>query len=267
MHETSQPAGSTDTAPQSRAYTNRSQPQTDDTPASAPNLFGEATTPLVADNPALPAIATDRLPPAEAAIALQTLDSEHVTGCTRCQLHEQRTQTVFGVGNPQADLVFVGEGPGADEDRTGEPFVGKAGQLLTRMIAAMTLTRDQVYICNIVKCRPPGNRTPTPEEMTTCLPYLVRQLALIRPKIIVTLGRPASQTLLATTTPISRIRGTMHDFPPPSLNMPGMPTCKLMPTFHPAYLLRSPNEKGKAWADLQQVMEFLAIPLPARDRS
>lgn len=204
------------------------------------------------------------LPEAEARLALKVLDETHVHGCTRCGLHGGRTQTVFGVGRARPELVFVGEGPGADEDRQGEPFVGRAGQLLTRMIAAMTLTRDQVYICNVVKCRPPGNRTPSDQEMATCSPLLFRQLAILRPKIIVALGRPAAQTLLATKAPIGRLRGQFHDFPPPGLQHVNLPPAKLMPTFHPAYLLRSPDEKGKAWADLQQVMKALGIAMPGK---
>ncbi len=187
------------------------------------------------------------------------LDEERVRGCTACRLHEQRTQTVFGAGSPRADLMFVGEGPGADEDAQGVPFIGRAGQLLTRMIAAMTLTREQVYIGNIVKCRPPGNRTPNEDEMQTCIPLLFEQLRIISPKVIVALGRPATQTLLATKVPISRLRGQFYDFPPPELAHLDLPACKLMPTFHPAYLLRSPGEKGKAWDDLQQVMALLGL--------
>lgn len=194
--------------------------------------------------------------------ALEALDRDFVRGCTRCVLHKQRTQTVFGVGHPRPELVFVGEGPGADEDAQGEPFVGRAGQLLTRMIGAMTLTRDQVYICNTVKCRPPDNRTPTEDEMRTCSPFLWRQLAILRPQVIVALGRPATQCLLATIAPIGRLRGQFHDFPPPALAHLGLPACVVMPTFHPAYLLRSPGEKAKAWEDLKQVMERLGIPLP-----
>jgi DNA polymerase len=133
------------------------------------------------------------------------------------------------------------------------------------MIGAMTLSRERVFICNVVKCRPPGNRTPTDHEMARCAPYLLRQLAILRPKVIVTLGRPAAQTLLSTRTPIGKLRGQFHDFPPPTLADEPLPPCKLMPTFHPAYLLRSPNEKGKAWDDLQQVMRFLKIPLPNRN--
>lgn len=185
-------------------------------------------------------------------------------GCTRCELHRGRRQTVFGVGSPQPEIVFVGEGPGADEDRVGEPFVGRAGQLLTRMIAAMTLTRDQVYICNVVKCRPPGNRTPTPAEATTCSEFLWAQLRVLRPRVIVALGRPAMQTLLATSAPIGRMRGEFHDFPPAELEHFDLPPARVMPTFHPAYLLRSPGEKGKAWADLQEVMGYLGIPTPRR---
>jgi DNA polymerase len=192
------------------------------------------------------------------------LDANSVRGCTKCRLHEHRTQTVFGVGHARAELVFVGEGPGADEDAQGIPFVGRAGQLLTRMIAAMTLTREQVYICNVVKCRPPGNRTPTEDEMEACGPYLFRQLAVLRPRIIVALGRPASQTLLATKVPISRLRGELHDFPPPALSHLGLPTTKLMPTFHPAYLLRNPPAKVDAWKDLQEVMRYLGIEPPRR---
>lgn len=197
-----------------------------------------------------------------AAQALATLDAGWVKGCTRCGLHGGRKQTVFGVGHVRPEIVFVGEGPGADEDEQGVPFVGRAGQLLTKMIGAMTLTREQVYICNVVKCRPPGNRTPTPDEMEACAPFLFRQLAVLRPKVIVTLGAPAGQTLLATKTPIGKLRGRFHNFPPPALAGVGLPECQLMPTFHPAYLLRSPEEKGKTWDDLKQVMRFVGLPVP-----
>lgn len=196
---------------------------------------------------------------------LQQLNEGYVKTCRRCALCDQgRRQTVFGVGNLRPELVFVGEGPGEDEDLQGEPFVGRAGQLLTRMIAAMQLTRDQVYIANVVKCRPPNNRTPTEDEMTACSPFLFRQLSVLRPKVIVALGRPASQTLLATTESIGKLRGRFHDFPSPAHQHLGIPACKIMPTYHPAYLLRSPGEKGKVWADLQQVMAFLGIPLPGK---
>jgi uracil-DNA glycosylase family 4 len=198
----------------------------------------------------------------QAARELARLDEGFVRGCQRCGLHASRTQTVFGVGRSRPELVFVGEGPGADEDREGVPFVGKAGQLLTRMIAAMTLTREQVYICNVVKCRPPENRTPLEEEMQACAPFLFRQLAILRPRVIVALGRPAAQTLLATNVPIGRLRGEFHEFPPPAYRDLGLPAAVVMPTFHPAYLLRSPGEKVKAWEDLKQVMRLLKLPVP-----
>ena len=216
--------------------------------------------PIVIDSPDLPPLCDRELSPEEAREALESLNAAHVVRCTKCELHRGRTKTVFGHGNPRPDLVFVGEGPGADEDIQGLPFVGRAGQLLTKMIEAMTLKREQVYICNVVKCRPPNNRTPTDDEMHACSPYLMRQLAILRPKIIVALGRPAAQTLLATSAPIGQLRGHFHSFPPPDLVRPEFPTIPLMPTFHPAYLLRSPNEKGKAWSDLKQVMARLGIP-------
>src|SRR6266542_1110501 len=164
--------------------------------------------------------------------------------CTRCKLAPKRTNIVFGVGNPDAPLVFVGEAPGADEDRTGEPFVGAAGQLLTKMIEAMGLGRDDVYICNILKCRPPGNRNPEPDEIEQCEPFLKKQLAAIRPRMIVALGKFAAQCLLRSDAPISRLRGQWKQYE-------GIP---LMPTYHPAFLLRTPSAKREVWADLQQVM-------------
>lgn len=212
----------------------------------------------------LPPIADRELSVDEARVALETLDTQCVRGCQRCGLHAGRTQTVFGTGLVRPQVVFVGEGPGADEDREGLPFIGKAGQLLTRMISAMTLSRDQVFICNVVKCRPPGNRTPTEDEMVACSPFLFRQLAILRPQIIVTLGAPASQTLLATKTPIGRLRGAFHAFPVTAHAEFSLPPAKLMPTFHPAYLLRSPGEKAKAWHDLQMVMRELGISIPSQ---
>lgn len=172
--------------------------------------------------------------------------------CTRCKLCKGRTQIVFGVGNPKAELVFVGEGPGAEEDAQGLPFVGAAGQLLTKMIEAMGLRRQDVYICNVVKCRPPGNRDPEPDEIEACEPFLKAQLASIQPRAIVALGRFAVQTLLRDKTPITRLRGTWREFS----------GIRLMPTFHPAYLLRYPSEKRRAWSDLQQVMKFLGKGTP-----
>jgi uracil-DNA glycosylase len=172
---------------------------------------------------------------------------EEIGECDRCKLSGGRTRLVFGVGSPHARLMFVGEGPGADEDRQGEPFVGRAGQLLTKMIEAMGYRREDVYIANVVKCRPPGNRNPEPEEMDACEPFLRAQIAAVRPSVIVALGKIAAQTLLRDTTPITRLRGRWSTYE----------GVKLMPTFHPAYLLRSPDEKRKAWEDLQLVMNEL----------
>jgi DNA polymerase len=169
---------------------------------------------------------------------------EELGECTRCKLHPSRTHIVFGVGNPRAALMFVGEAPGFDEDQQGEPFVGKAGQLLNKMITAMGLRRGDVYIANILKCRPPGNRNPEPDEVASCEPFLRRQIDAISPRIIVALGKFAAQTLLRSTAPISALRGRWHEYQ-------GVP---LMPTFHPAFLLRSPDRKRDAWHDLQQVM-------------
>jgi uracil-DNA glycosylase len=174
---------------------------------------------------------------------------ENLGECTRCRLHKQRNKIVFGAGNPRAELVFVGEGPGHDEDVQGLPFVGRAGKLLTQMIEAMGLAREDVYICNVVKCRPPENRKPEDDEVATCSPYLYRQLDVIAPKAIVCLGGVAAQTLLKTKDPISRFRGTWFDFR----------NTKLLATYHPAYLLRNPNAKGEVWKDLQKVMVLLGL--------
>jgi uracil-DNA glycosylase len=168
---------------------------------------------------------------------------EDLGDCQRCKLAPLRTNLVFGVGNPNAHLVFVGEAPGADEDAQGEPFVGKAGQLLTKMIEAMGYAREDVYICNILKCRPPGNRNPEPDEIEKCEPFLKAQLAALRPRMIVTLGKFAAQCLLRDDTPISRLRGGFRSYE----------GIQLMPTFHPAYLLRDPSKKKEAWADLKAV--------------
>jgi uracil-DNA glycosylase len=174
---------------------------------------------------------------------------EDLGECTRCRLHKQRNKIVFGQGNPRAELVFVGEGPGHDEDVQGLAFVGRAGKLLTQMIEAMGLTREQVYICNVVKCRPPENRKPEDDEVATCSPYLYRQLDVIAPKAIVCLGGTAAQELLKTKDSISRYRGTWFDFR----------NTKLLATYHPAYLLRNPNAKGEVWKDLQKVMAHLGL--------
>jgi DNA polymerase len=194
---------------------------------------------------------------AEPAIARATSLAElrdAIGDCQRCKLAPHRTNLVFGVGDPHARLVFVGEGPGADEDAQGEPFVGRAGQLLTEIITkGMRLRRQDVYIANVVKCRPPGNRNPEPDEVEACEPFLARQLALIGPEVVVALGKFAAQTLLRTKTPITQLRGRWFDYR----------GVKLMPTFHPAYLLRNPAEKRMVWQDIQQVMRVLGIS-PAR---
>lgn len=172
---------------------------------------------------------------------------EDIGDCRRCKLHERRRTIVFGEGNPQAKLVFIGEGPGAEEDSTGRPFVGRAGQLLDKIIAAIGLKREDVYIANVVKCRPPNNRPPERDEVDTCEQFLFRQLALIKPKVIVTLGSPAFQCLLRTRESISRARGEWRD-----LN-----GIRLMPTFHPAFLLRSPDKKREVWEDMKKVRDYL----------
>ena len=191
---------------------------------------------------------------------------EDLGECTRCPLHKQgRKQIVFGVGNPETDLMFVGEGPGADEDEKGEPFVGRAGQLLNNMIKAMGITREQVYIANIVKCRPPGNRTPEREECETCSPFLMRQIAVVKPKIVVALGATAAKTLLAMNSSMAQLRGRFYDFKPAGArsNDPNWNGCKLAVTYHPAFLLRDPRQKGEAWKDLQMVMKELGLKAPA----
>jgi uracil-DNA glycosylase family 4 len=190
---------------------------------------------------------------------------EDLGDCTRCVLHKQgRKQIVFGVGNPTAELMFVGEGPGADEDAQGEPFVGRAGQLLNNMIKAMGIEREQVYIANIVKCRPPGNRTPEREECATCSPFLMRQIAVIKPKVVVALGAVAAKTLLAMNASMMQLRGRFYDFRPAGVRSsdPNWDGCKLAVTYHPAFLLRDPRQKGEAWKDLQMVMKELGLKAP-----
>jgi len=215
--------------------------------APAPAPVAVAAPAPVVEAPQAPELATTRRTLAEVRAELGD--------CKRCKLCSGRTTIVFGTGDPKAELVFVGEGPGADEDAQGIPFVGKAGQLLTKMIEAMGFIRDQVYICNVVKCRPPGNRNPEPDEIEACEPFLKAQLDAIRPKAIVALGKFAAQTLLRDSTPITRMRGAWRTYQ-------GIP---LMPTFHPAYLLRSPWEKKLAWADLQQVMKLFGKAPPKRE--
>lgn len=176
-----------------------------------------------------------------------------VLSCTRCPLHRSRTQVVFGVGNPSADWLIIGEAPGVEEDRRGEPFVGRAGQLLNEMLRSVGLTREQVYIANILKCRPPENRDPRPEEVSCCTPYLERQISHIAPRLILAVGRIAAQNLLGVDTPLGRLRGTVHHF-----GTGGIP---VVVTYHPAYLLRSPSQKRKVWEDLllaQQLVQDIS---------
>ncbi len=213
--------------------------------------------PAPAENPASPAglFDRDRAPApgdaAERASLLAAVGAE-AAGCTRCRLAQGRQTVVFGSGNPDADLMFIGEGPGAEEDRQGLPFVGRAGELLTRIIAAMEMSRDEVYIANIIKCRPPQNRDPEPDEVAACRGYLERQIDLVRPRIVVALGRIAAQTLLGNDTPIGKLRGQWY-------TVRGAPT---MVTFHPAALLRNPALKRPLWEDMQKVRDRLRGPAP-----
>ncbi|HEV2298515.1 MAG TPA: uracil-DNA glycosylase [Candidatus Acidoferrales bacterium] len=206
--------------------------------------------------PVLPVIKSASL--FEASERIENDSLERIRGdigdCKRCKLCQKRTNIVFGAGSPRAELIFVGEGPGRDEDIQGLPFVGRAGKLLTQMIEAMGLRRDDVYICNVVKCRPPENRTPEPDEVETCSPFLFRQLDVIRPKVIVCLGAVAFQSLLGAKQSISRLRGQWLDFR-------GMP---LLATYHPAYLLRNPSAKSEVWEDLKKVIAHLGLKPPSR---
>ncbi|MBO0722907.1 MAG: uracil-DNA glycosylase [Blastocatellia bacterium] len=188
----------------------------------------------------------------------ETLEDIHrdMGDCRRCKLWSTRTKLVFGEGNAKAELMFVGEGPGADEDASGRPFVGRAGQLLTKMIAAIGLKREDVYIANVVKSRPPGNRAPEKDEVEACIPFLFRQIAAIRPRIIVALGNPATQALLQTRIGITQLRGKFQEYP-------RLREIKVLPTFHPAYLLRSPDKKREAWDDLKKVRDFLRGESPS----
>jgi DNA polymerase len=199
---------------------------------------------------------------ADPATALKLI-REDLGDCTRCKLSKGRTKIVFGVGNPRAELMFVGEGPGADEDAQGEPFVGRAGQLLNNMIKAMGLRREDVYIANVVKCRPPGNRTPEPDECDTCSPFLMRQIAAIKPKVVVALGATAAKNLLAMHSSLGELRGRFYDFKPAGSD-PSWAGARLAVTYHPAYLLRDPRQKGEAWKDLQMVMKYLGIEPPKK---
>jgi uracil-DNA glycosylase family 4 len=196
----------------------------------------------------LPSEPTEPLEPTEPRIALQVIRDDLGADCSRCKLHTLgRTQVVFGVGSPNADLMFVGEAPGADEDIQGEPFVGRAGQLLTKIIEAIGLRRDDVYIANVIKCRPPGNRNPEPDEVEQCQPFLFRQIDTVKPKVIVALGKFAAQCLLRTNDPITRIRGREFKYR----------DAILIPTYHPAYLLRTPSAKREVWEDMKRVRAIL----------
>jgi DNA polymerase len=200
-------------------------------------------------------------------VAALKLIREDLGDCTRCKLHKQgRKQIVFGVGNPRAELMFVGEGPGGDEDTQGEPFVGRAGQLLNNMIKAMGIRREDVYIANVVKCRPPGNRTPERDETETCSPFLMRQIAVVKPKVVVALGAVAAKNLLAMNASMMELRGRFYDFMPAGARSsdPSWQGTKLAVTYHPAFLLRDPRQKGEAWKDLQMVMKYLGLESPKK---
>jgi uracil-DNA glycosylase family 4 len=221
--------------------------------ASKPAIFQEdQPIPPRKPFPAPPQVAA-AVPAADRAAALQVI-REEIGDCTRCALHKGRNKLVFGDGDAAARLMFVGEGPGADEDAQGLPFVGKAGQLLNNMIAAMGLRRDQVYIANVVKCRPPGNRTPEPEEANTCSPFLFRQIDVVRPQVLVALGATAATYLLGARQPLAGLRGRVHAFR----------GTQLIVTYHPAFLLRDPRQKKEAWADLQIAMRELGLKPPSR---
>ena len=214
--------------------------------------------------------ANDQRPPTDDLVPAEQLLREIRTDigeCTRCRLHQGRTNLVFGVGSATAELMFIGEGPGADEDAQGIPFVGRAGQLLTNMIKAMGLEREQVYIANVVKCRPPGNRTPERDECDTCGPFLMRQVRAIRPKVIVALGATAAKYLLQVNDSMANLRGQWYDFAPPHGVLdqgPPLEPIRLAVTYHPAYLLRDPRQKGEAWKDLQMVMKELGLKAPGK---
>ncbi|MFZ0301314.1 MAG: uracil-DNA glycosylase [Terracidiphilus sp.] len=226
-------------------------PQEQTPPSPHPNFSGEEA--------AIPARKISQTPPqisaviapAERAAALQII-REDIGDCTRCALHKGRNKIVFADGSPTARLMFVGEGPGADEDAQGLPFVGRAGQLLNNMIAAMGLKREEVYIANVVKCRPPGNRTPEPDEANTCSPFLFRQIDVVRPQVLVALGATAATYLLGQRQPLAGLRGRVHAFR----------GCQLIVTYHPAFLLRDPRQKKEAWADLQIAMRELGLKAP-----
>lgn len=232
-------------------------PRSEQTPPS-----GEPETATLAPDPAAEPAEPHTPAPAPTTVAdgpeLEALRSK-VAACTACPLHAGRRQTVFGTGNPQADWMFVGEGPGEQEDRRGEPFVGRAGKLLDAMLKAMKLDRTTVYIANIVKCRPPNNRNPSQEEAATCIPYLKRQIELIAPRLIVALGAVAAHRLLETDRAVGALRGKLH--------YTAQPACPVLVTYHPAYLLRSPGQKSRAWEDLQLAMREMEAMRRKQDAS
>src|SRR5688500_12992603 len=206
-----------------------------------------------ADEAVAPAVESVPVRIARSTVEALAAIREDLGDCTRCKLHAQgRNQIVFGVGNPTAEVMFVGEAPGADEDLQGVPFVGRAGQLLTKMIEAMGLRRDEVYIANVLKCRPPGNRDPQPDEVGSCEPFLFQQIASVQPKVIIALGAFAARALLKTQDPISRMRGRVYDYR----------GAQLIPTFHPSFLLRSPGYKREAWEDLKKALGLLGRQPP-----
>lgn len=229
--------------------------------AAAPELTAVHQAPA-AERPVVQEAAATPAPPASVAPIVATIEPmdtivADLHDCRRCELGEGRTNLVFGVGNPKARLVFVGEAPGRDEDLQGIPFVGEAGQLLTKIIVAMGFDRDDVYICNVLKCRPPNNRNPLPAEIEACSPFLLRQIKATGAEAIVALGTFAAQTLLNTKEPISRLRGRFHDYH-------GVP---LMPTFHPAFLLRNAAMKREVWEDMQKVMKLLGMTGKSKEKS
>jgi uracil-DNA glycosylase len=245
-------------APKANALASKPATAKPQAPGSSGSATDGASSPTAAVSSPRPAPAPvellSRCPGLEKTATLEEL-SAFIGDCKRCKLAPLRTNLVFGVGNPEADLMFVGEAPGADEDARGEPFVGRAGQLLTDIIErGMGISRADVYICNVIKCRPPDNRNPEPDEVAACEPFLMRQIDLVRPRAIVALGAFAVQALLRVKTPISRLRGNWQE----------VRGVKLMPTFHPAYLLRSPGEKRLVWQDIQEVMKLLGMELPTR---
>ncbi len=237
---------------------------TEDAGAPGPSLLGtwdSSSKPIITQEHAIPprkpiftpSVVPAAIPSADRASALRII-REEIGDCTRCALHKGRNKIVFADGSPNARLMFVGEGPGADEDAQGLPFVGKAGQLLNNMITAMGLKREDVYIANVVKCRPPGNRTPEPDEANTCSPFLFQQIDVVHPEVLVALGATAATYLLGQRQPLAGLRGRIHAFR----------GSKLIVTYHPAFLLRDPRQKKEAWADLQIAMRELGLQLPSR---